>query len=97
MRSTCFRRWLAVEMTVQENWGVSLPRIREFFQSQRDVKKVRDNHFRFGRCEIFLTERSGGAVGPIPVPRTQVEFAGDERDTEEIRRRFHLRFLSAGG
>ena len=84
-------------MGYQETWSLPLQRIEEYLLSQNGMEKIGENHYRFGTCDIVLTALPHGAIGPIPVPRTLVEFAGEGKDTQIIHRRFTLRFVSAGG
>lgn len=84
-------------MLVRETWGLSLDRILGFLRSQADIIQSRDLSFRCGACEIRLTELPSQAFGAIRIPRTLVEFDGEDRDTESMRHRFFIQFLSAGG
>lgn len=83
-------------MEIRETWGIPLNRIEAFFQSQSDVRTGGEGIYLFGDCEIRLTALPERGVGPLRFPGTQVEFRGPERDTETIRRRFVLQFISAG-
>ena len=83
-------------MVLEENWGVPIGRIREFFSVQPDVTREGED-FVFGGCRIILTPISGHFLGPWEMPRTQVRMEGSQEDVRTIHRRFYLRFLSAGG
>ena len=83
-------------MILDENWGIPIARIREFFLSQPDVTEE-GKGFRFNNCRITLTPITGFFLGPWEMPRTQVRMEGDDTDVQTIHRRFYLRFLSAGG
>ena len=83
-------------MIKDENWGIPIARIQEFFSTQPDVTAEGDK-FRFGNCRITLTAITGHFLGPWEMPRTQVRMEGPEEDVQTIHRRFYLRFLSAGG
>ena len=83
-------------MVIDENWGVSIVRIRQFFFQQPDVSEAA-GEFRYRSCCITLTELPGHPVGPWSVPRTRVQMSGSEEDVTAIYHRFFMRFLSAGG
>ena len=83
-------------MIKDENWGIPLSRIRDFFSAQPDVTADGED-FYFGHCRITLTPITGHFLGPWEMPRTQVRMEGPEEDVRIIHRRFYLRFLSAGG
>ena len=83
-------------MVIDENWGVSIQRVREFFEVQPDVIQE-EQDFRFGRCRITLTPVSGTLLGKWEMPRTRLQMEGPEEEVQIIHRRFYLRFLSAGG
>lgn len=84
-------------MGYTENWGLSLQRIEDYLNAQEDVERLAPLRYRFGTAELLLTSLPPGSMGPFPIERTLVEFRGEGKDTEEIHRRFTLRFLSAGG
>ena len=83
-------------MIKDENWGIPLVRIRDFFSAQPDVTEDGED-FLFGHCRITLTPITGHFLGPWEMPRTQVRMEGPEEEVRIIHRRFYLRFLSAGG
>ena len=83
-------------MIKDENWGIPMPRIWEFFSAQSDVT-ADGEEFLFGHCRITLTAITGHFLGPWDMPRTQVRMEGPEEEVRIIHRRFYLRFLSAGG
>ena len=80
----------------EENWAISAQRIRVFFRQQADVSET-ETGFVFRQCSIRLTPLSGQLLGKWQQPRTLITLEGPEADTEEIYKRFFLRFLSAGG
>ena len=84
-------------MKIQEIWSIPVARIREFLQMQDGVRQAEENCFLFGQCRIMLTTLPDGRMGSIRIPKTQVEFEGQEEDTEAFHKRFVLQFLSAGG
>lgn len=84
-------------MLVRETWGLSPDRILGYLRSQADIVQSSELCFRCGACEIRLTVLPSRAFGTIHIPRTLVEFEGEDRDTEAMHRRFFLQFLSAGG
>ena len=79
---------------VRENWAVSIDRVREFFLAQEDVLPLGLGYV-YKSCVIQV--RAQRSSGPLAMERTQLYFSGEAEDLEEIRRRFFLRFLSAGG
>ncbi len=84
----------SMKKEVRENWAVSIDRVREFFLAQEDVLPL-DRGYAYKGCVIqVLAQKSSG---PLAMERTQLYFSGEAEDLEEIRRRFFLRFLSAGG
>ena len=83
-------------MVIDENWGVSVQRVREFFEAQPDVIPQEEG-FAFGRCRITLIPVSGMLLGKWEMPRTRVLMEGPGEEVQIIHRRFYLRFLSAGG
>ena len=84
-------------MQISETWSISYERIRDFFLSQSEIRQNGDIGFFYGQCEIRLTPLPLRQVGRFRFPQTQVEFNGPEPDTEAIRRRFVLQFISIGG
>ena len=83
-------------MVKSEIWAVSRERISDFFLSQDDVYQNGDDCFLYKECEIRLSVRSERMLGKLAFPATKVDFRGPGPDTEEIYRRFFLRFISAG-
>ena len=83
-------------MEYREEWAFSRERIERFFREQSDVEEI-SGGFVFGGCRIRLTGLPQRTLGPVRIPYTYVEMVGDEDDTEQIHRRFFLRFISAGG
>ena len=83
-------------MVLNENWGIPIARIREFFLSQPDVTEEGADIL-FRDCRITLTPITGHFLGPWEMPRTQVRMEGEDPDVHTIHRRFYLRSLSAGG
>ena len=84
-------------MQISETWSISDERIRAFFLSQDDVRQKEDGIFSSGCCGIRLTPLPPRRVGRFDFPQTRVEFDGPDEETERIRRRFVLQFISAGG
>ena len=83
-------------MTVSETWGIPIERIESFFSGQEDVLRTGDKRYIYKECGICLTRLPDRELGGIRVPQTLIEFSGRENDTQEIRKRFFLRFISAG-
>ena len=83
-------------MVLDENWGIPLDRMEEFFSGQPDVTAW-EGTFLFGNCRITLTALSGHRLGPWEMPLTRIQMEGPDEDVQTIHRRFYLRFLSAGG
>ena len=83
-------------MEIRESWAVSRDRIERFFLEQPEVIAETEG-FSFGDCLIRLTDLPPRRLGPVEMSYTLVEMTGGDRDTEEIYRRFFLRFISAGG
>ena len=83
-------------MVIDENWGIPIDRVRDFFARQPEGVQTPEG-FAFGDCRVRLTPLSGTAVGKWSLPRTRVEMEGPREAVEAIHRRFFLRFLSAGG
>ena len=83
-------------MIKEENWAIPAERIRAFFRQQADVAETEDG-FVFRNCTIRLAPQSGQLLGKWQQHRTVITLDGPDADTEEICKRFFLRFLSAGG
>ena len=83
-------------MIKEENWAIPVERIRAFFRQQPDVTET-DDGFVFRQCIIRLAPQSDQLLGKWQQHRTVITLDGPEADTEEIYKRFFLRFLSAGG
>ena len=83
-------------MMLDENWGIPMDRISDFFSTEPDVT-AQDDIFLFGDCRITLTALPGHRLGPWEMPLTRVQMEGPDEDVQTIHRRFYLRFLSAGG
>ena len=84
-------------MEICEVWSLPYSRVESFFLSQKDVQNGGDGLFSFGDCDIRLTALPVRKIGQLHFPQTQLVFSGPEQDTETIRRRFMLQFISAGG
>ncbi len=84
-------------MRITESWSISYERIAAFFSDQEDLRAAGDGAFFFGDCEIRLTPLPERRIGRFSFPQTRVDFSGPDADTETIRRRFVLQFISAGG
>ena len=83
-------------VVIDENWGIPMERIRQFFARQPDAVQT-ENGFCCGDCRVTLTPLPGHTVGPWPMPRTRVQIEGTEEAAKALHRKFFLRFLSAGG
>lgn len=77
-------------------WGISAERIHAFWRQQSDVS-FDGTFYWYGSCRIAVRPLPDRLLGRWPMPQTQVEFTGDDPDTQRIYRRFFLQFLSAGG
>ena len=86
-----------IELHISETWSLPAARIRAFFLAQSDVLQRNADVFSCRQCEIRLTSLPPRTVGRFDFPQTRVEFSGPEEDTEAIRKRFVLQFISAGG
>ena len=84
-------------MKFTEIWSISHERIAAFFSGQEDVRAEGEGRYCFGGCEICLTPLPEREMGHFLFPQTRVEFDGPDKETEVIRRRFILQFISAGG
>ena len=84
-------------MQISEIWSISAERIEAFFLAQDDVRRQGNDRFSYGECEIRVSPLPLRRVGNFRFPQTRVEFDGPEPDAAEIRRRFVLQFISAGG
>ena len=82
-------------MILDENWAVSIDRVRFFFAQQPDITPDADA-FLFGACRISLTACEG-SLGAFPLQRTRLHIEGPEDEVKSIYHRFFMRFLSAGG
>ncbi len=83
-------------VNIEELWGISFDRIREFFLCQKDVIRTGENTFSFQQAVVTVVPLPNKTMGSMTIPQTRVTVAGGE-GAEEIHRRFELRFLSAGG
>ena len=83
-------------VVIDENWGISIERIRYFFSQQPDILQTLDG-FLYKDCHIILTEMHGQVMGKWDFTRTRVQMEGNDEDVKVIHHRFYLRFLSAGG
>ena len=86
-----------MHMIKEEIWGVSIGRIRSFFQSQQDVFSVSPDEYVFRSCRIRLTELAPACTGMWRAARTRLHLEGEAADVQSIYHRFFLQFLSAGG
>lgn len=88
-------------MVIEENWGISIERVRCFFREQKDVvsdgEREDGEGYRYKECRIFLTATEEKMMNKWKFPRTIIRFEGKEQEVQEIYQRFFLRFLSAGG
>ena len=81
-------------MKCPENWALPYAQAEAYFRSQSDVEECGPGRFQFGTSEIQVTELPDEIIGPIVLPRTKVVFLGEGPDTQEIRRRFMVHYLS---
>ena len=81
---------------VEENWGIAMQRVQQFFCSQPDVCPIPQG-FQFADCKITLFPAAGMLMGKWPQERTVIRIEGPDAQVREIYQRFFLRFLSAGG
>lgn len=84
------------DMNYDENWGIALARIDDFFSSQSGVERTGVRSFLFGEAKIELEELPEKRMGSLRMARTRVKISGGS-DADEIYHRFFIRFLSAGG
>lgn len=84
-------------MQISEIWSISAERIRAFFLTQNDIRRVEDDMFFYGRCQVCILPLPPRQLGRFCFPQTRVEFDGPEPDAAEIHHRFVLQFISAGG
>ena len=83
-------------MVIEENWGIPLPRAQAFFRAQADIREDAAG-FSCGQCRVTLTAVPPDPSDILPLSRTLLRIEGEETASREIRRRFFLQFLSAGG
>ena len=83
-------------MVLEEDWGISPERIRQFFRMQPDITETPAG-FQYGNCQISLISIQTQLLGKWPQTRTVVRMEGPETDVHLIHQRFFLQFLSAGG
>lgn len=84
-------------MIKEEIWSISIQRARAFFREQEDVTEENANLFRFGSCQIRLTERKPNGMGIWAAKRIQLRLEGEDADVEKIYHRYFIHFLSTGG
>ena len=84
-------------MMKEEIWSVPIQRARAFFREQDDVAEESANVYRFGTCQILLTELKPKGMGVWAAKRIQVRMEGDDADVENIYHRYFIQFLSTGG
>ena len=83
-------------MIIEEDWGISPKRIRQFFLDQPDVTEG-PNVFQYGTCQITLTPTQRRLMNKWSQVRTVVRFEGPDAEVKTIHQQFFLQFLSAGG
>ena len=86
------------ELVVSEEWALPLERAEGFFRSLEDARVLEPGRFRVGGCVVALRPLPERRVAGLGLPRLVVEYSGGaEEDVAAVRRRFLLRFVSAGG
>ena len=83
-------------MVIEEDWGISPERIRQFFLDQPDVTQI-PTGFQYCACRITLTPNKRHLMNKWPQVRTVVRIEGPDEEAQTIHQRFFLQFLSAGG
>ena len=78
-----------------EIWAVSLSRLEEHFGGEGVC--TGPGCYCCGGCTVRLEVLPDRKVGTLTFPQTRVEMAGEREELEPLRRRFLLRFASAGG
>ena len=87
----------APETVIREEWGLPLDRAEAFFRVQQDGREAGEGRFRFDGCMVRLRALPERRVGGLDLPRLALEYSGEAEAVAALRRRFVLRFLSAGG
>ncbi len=96
-QATARAREQKMDMTIQENWALSMARIEEYLQSLEQARRLSATHYEVGGCELLLQPLGESNVGRYAFPRTLVTFSGEEREVSSFHRQFMLRFLTLGG
>ena len=82
---------------IQENWALSMARIKEYLQGLAEARQIFQGRYQVGGCEICLQPQEESRVGSYAFPRTLVTFSGEEEAVACFRRQFMIRFLTLGG
>ena len=82
---------------IDELWTVSIDEAKAFTEQQPGITKKADAVYSYGGCTVELREAEDHVLGGMSFPRVRLKLSGDEADVSEFRRRFVLRFMSAGG
>ncbi len=84
-----------MERRYAEIWAVPLARLEAHFDGEGDC--TGPGRYCCGGCAVRLEALPDRKVGCLTFPQTRVEMAGEGEKLEALRRRFLLRFASAGG
>ena len=82
---------------IQENWALSMARIKEYLQGLAQARELAQARYAIGGCEVCLQPLEESKVGSYSFPRTLVTFSGEEEAVACFRRQFMIRFLTLGG
>ena len=85
------------ETVICEEWALPLTRVETFLLAQNEVRSLGQGRFRFKGCVLELRTLPERRIGSLPLPCLSLEYSGKAEDIAALRRRFLLRFLSAGG
>ena len=88
-------------MIFPEKWAIPYALAEGFFRSQTDVEEVAPGRFRFGACEVEVTEMPDEVIGSdqviggfVVLPCSKVIFSGDSSDVKELRHRFMFYYFA---
>lgn len=85
------------ETVIREEWALPLARVETFLLAQNDARSLGQDRFRFRGCVLGLRSLPERCIGSLSLPHLSLEYSGKAEDIAALRRRFLLRFLSAGG
>ena len=71
--------------------------IMAYLKDELHLEEQGDGLFYFEDCQIKVRQLAPRRLGGVELPCTGLSFAGGEAAQEEFKRKFMLRFLSAGG